>query len=65
MFKVVSDNAVPGFRVGLPEDDQPGFNVANDGSAPPVVPDVPTVDDNYPFGTTSPARLHHTAGAGP
>jgi len=26
MFKVASDNAVPGFRVGLP-DDLPGFSI--------------------------------------
>jgi hypothetical protein len=47
---------LPGFRVGLPEDDEPGFNVPNDGSTPPVltgVPDVPAFDDNYPFGATS------------
>jgi hypothetical protein len=52
--------ALPGFRVGLPEDDEPGFNVANDGSTPPVLPgapNVPTVDDNYPFGATSPGFI--------
>jgi hypothetical protein len=46
---------LPGFRVGLP-DDEPGFNLPNDGSTPPVLPgapDIPTVDDNYPFGATS------------
>jgi hypothetical protein len=56
MFKFRPNTAVPGFRVGLPDDDQLGFNVANDGSTPPVLPgapDVPTVDDNYPFGATS------------
>src|SRR6266849_218895 len=44
----------PGFRVGLPDDEELGFNVEGDGSAPPVLPgppNVPTVDDNYPFGT--------------
>ena len=47
--------ALPGFRVGLPGD-EPGFNVPNDGSTPPVLPgapDVPAVDDNYPFAATS------------
>jgi hypothetical protein len=55
MFKF-RPTALPGFRVGLPDDDQLGFNVANDGSTPAVVPGapVPTVDDNYPFGATSP-----------
>jgi hypothetical protein len=56
MFKF-RPTALPGFRVGLPDDDKLGFNVANDGSTPPVLPDapdVPTVDDNYPFGATSP-----------
>ncbi len=59
MFKFVPNTGVPGFRVGLP-DDELGFNVANDGSTPPVlpgVPQVPTVDDNYPFGTTSPGFI--------
>jgi hypothetical protein len=57
MFKFIPNTGVPGFRVGLPDDDKLGFNVANDGSTPPVLPgapDVPTVDDNYPFGATSP-----------
>jgi hypothetical protein len=48
--------ALPGLRIGLPEDDALGFNVANDGSTPPVLPgapDVPAVDDDYPFGATS------------
>ena len=47
---------LPGFRVGPLEDDEPGFNVPNDGSTPPVLPGapaVPTVVDNYPFGATS------------
>jgi hypothetical protein len=60
MFKFRPNTALPGFRVGLPDDDQLGFNVANDGSTPPVVPgapDVPTVDDNYPFGATSPGFI--------
>lgn len=60
MFKFNPHTAVPGFRVGLPDDDKLGFNVANDGSTPPVVPgasDVPTVDDNYPFGTTLPGFI--------
>src|SRR5713101_5139445 len=59
MFKFVPNTGVPGFRVGLP-DDELGFNVANDGSTPPVlpgVPQVPTVNDNYPFGTTSPGFI--------
>jgi hypothetical protein len=59
MFKF-RPTALPGFRVGLPEDDQLGFNVANDGSTPSVLPgvaDVPTVDDNYPFGATSPGFI--------
>ncbi len=45
----------PGFRVGLPDDEELGFNVEGDGAAPPVLPgppDVPTIDDNYPYGTT-------------
>src|SRR5713101_8941479 len=45
----------PGFRVGLPDDEELGFNVEDNGTAPPVLPgapDVPTVDDNYPYGTT-------------
>jgi hypothetical protein len=57
MFKLIPNTAVPGFRVGRPDDDELGFNVADDGSTPPVLrgaPDVPTVDDNYPFGATSP-----------
>ncbi|HTG20861.1 MAG TPA: hypothetical protein VK681_12515 [Reyranella sp.] len=57
MFKFIPTTAVPGFRVGRPDDDELGFNVADDGSTPPVLrgaPDVPAVDDNYPFGTTSP-----------
>jgi len=44
----------PGFRVGLPDDEELGFNVEGDGSAPPALPgppDVPTVDGNYPYGT--------------
>ena len=47
--------ALPGFRVGLP-DDEPGFKLPNDGSTPPVLPGapgVPAADDNYPFGATS------------
>src|SRR4030088_2348846 len=55
MFKFIPNTAVPGFRVGRPDDDEFGFNVANDGSTPPVLPgapDVPTVGDNYPFGAT-------------
>ena len=57
MFKFIPNTAVPGFRVGRPDDDELGFNVADDDSTPPVLPgapDVPTVDDNYPFGATSP-----------
>jgi hypothetical protein len=57
MFKFIPNTAVHGFRVGRPGDDELGFNVADDGSTPPVLPgapDVPTVDDNYPFGATSP-----------
>jgi hypothetical protein len=56
MFKLIPNTAVPGFRVGRLDDDELGFNVADDGSTPPVLPgapDVPTVDDNYPFGATS------------
>ncbi len=59
MFKF-RPTALPGFRVGLPEDDQLGFNVANDGSTLPVVPDAPdvsTVDGNYPFAETSPGFI--------
>jgi hypothetical protein len=55
MFNI-RPTALPGFRVGLPDEDELGFNVANDGLTPPVLPgapDVPPVDDNYPFGTTS------------
>jgi hypothetical protein len=55
MFKFIPNTGVPGFRVGLPDDDPLGFNVANDDSTPlvlPGAPDVPTVDDNYPFGAT-------------
>jgi hypothetical protein len=60
MFKFIPNTGVPGFRVGLPDDDKLGFNVANDGSTPPVVPGAPhvsTVDDNYPFGVTSPGFI--------
>ena len=60
MFKLIPNTAVPGFRVGRPDDDELGFNVADDGSTPPVLrgaPDVPTVDDNYPFGATSPGFI--------
>src|SRR6266567_391098 len=59
MFKF-RPTALPGFRVGLPEDDQLGFNVANDGSTLPVVPDAPdvsAVDGNYPFAATSPGFI--------
>ena len=55
MFKFLPTTALPGFRVGLADGDEPGFNVANDGP-PPVLPgaaDAPIVDDNYPFGATS------------
>ena len=55
MFKFLPTTALPGFRVGLADGDEPGFNVANDGP-PPVLPgaaDTPIVDDNYPFGATS------------
>jgi len=60
MFKFMPNAPLPGFRVGRPDDDELGFNVANDGSTPPVLPgapDVPTVDDNYPypFSATSPS----------
>jgi hypothetical protein len=44
---------LPGFRVGLPDDEELGFNVEDNGSVPPVlpaVPDVATVDENYPYG---------------
>src|SRR5258708_28077415 len=57
MFKFIPNTAVPGFRVGRPDDDELGFNVADDGPTPTVLPgapDVPTVDDNYPFVATSP-----------
>src|SRR5260370_9716868 len=60
MFKFNPNRAVPGFRVGLPDDDELGFNVANDGSTPPVLPGapgVPAVDDNYPFGAMSPGFI--------
>jgi hypothetical protein len=56
MFNVSRNAVVPGFRVGLTDDDQPGFNVAGDDPTTPVPPGdtrVPAVDDNYPFGTTS------------
>jgi hypothetical protein len=43
MFNFRPNTAVPGFRVGLPDDDQPGFNVADDGSTPPVLPGAPVV----------------------
>ncbi len=55
MFNI-RPTALPGFRVGLPDEDELGFNVANDGLTPPVLPDapdVPPVDDNYPFRPTS------------
>ena len=55
MFKFLPTPSLPGFRVGLADDDTPGFNVASDGSTPPVLldaPDVPAVDDNYPFRAT-------------
>jgi len=60
MFKFIPNTGVPGFRVGLPDDDELGFNVANDDSTPPVLPgarDVPTVDDNYPFGVALPGFI--------
>jgi hypothetical protein len=60
MFKFLPNAPLPGFRVGRPDDGELGFNVANDGSTPPVlpgVPDVPTVDDTYPFGATSPGFI--------
>ena len=55
MFKYLPTTALPGFRVGLADDDAPGFNVPNDGPPPSVLPDapdVPTFDDNYPFRAT-------------
>src|SRR5258707_14505790 len=60
MFKFIPTPAVPGFRVGRPDDDELGFTVADDGSTPPVLPgasDVPPVDDTYPFGATSPGFI--------
>jgi hypothetical protein len=62
MFKFIPNATLPGFRVGRPDDDELGFNVANDGATPPVLPgapDVPTVDDNYPypFSATSPGFI--------
>src|ERR1700681_778647 len=60
MFKFMPNAPLPGFRVGRPDDDELGFNVANDGSTPPVLPgapDVSTVDDNYPFGATLPGFI--------
>ena len=65
MFKFLPTPALPGFRVGLADDDTPGFNVASDGSTQPVLPDapdVPAVDDSYPFRANS-ARLQCPAGA--
>ena len=59
MFKFLPTPALPGFRVGLADDDTPGFNVASDGSTQPVLldaPDVPAVDDGYPFRATSPLQ---------
>ena len=56
MFKFLPPTALPGFRVGLADDDTPGFNVPTDGPTSPVLPgaaDAPTVDDSYPFGATS------------
>ena len=69
MFKFIPNASLPGFRVGRPDDGELGFNVANDGSTPPVlpgVPDVPAVDDNYPypFSATSPGFIAPPA-AGP
>ena len=55
MFKFLPTTALPGFRVGLADGDEPGFTWAPDGP-PPVLPgaaDTPIVDDNYPFGATS------------
>lgn len=60
MFRFIPNTAVPGFRIGRPDDEEFGFNVVDDGSPPPVLPgasDVPTVDDNYPFGATSPGFI--------
>ena len=60
MFKFIPNAPLPGFRVGRPDDDELGLNVANDGATPsvlPGVPDVPAVDDNYPFGATSPGFI--------
>jgi len=37
MFKFLPTPALPGFRVGLADDDTPGFNVPSDGSTPPVL----------------------------
>ena len=59
MFKFLPTPALPGFRVGLADDDTPGFNVASDGSTQPVLldaPDIPAVDDGYPFRAHSPNR---------
>ena len=39
MFKFLPTTALPGFRVGLADDDAPGFNVPNDGPPPSVLPD--------------------------
>jgi hypothetical protein len=55
MFKFLPATALPGFRVGLADDDAPGFNAPTDGSSPLVLPDgpdVPIFDDNYPFRAT-------------
>ena len=60
MFNLPRNFGVPGFRVGLPAEDEFGFNVATDGSTPPLlpgIPDVPAIDDNYPFGPTSPGFI--------
>ena len=40
MFKVASDTAVPGFRVGLP-DELPGFSIDENGSARRPLPTAP------------------------
>jgi hypothetical protein len=49
MFKVAFDTAVPGFRVGLP-DEPPGFNIDENGSPRPpslAAPDAASFGDPY------------------
>ena len=67
MFKLIPKTAVPGFRVGRPDDDELGFNVADDGSTPPVLRGAPRRSNRRRQLSLrrDVARLRRTAGTEP